>query len=104
MDTIPVLAAVPGSSVNVSATATSANAAIVCTGCDKIHVVNTSATLYVTVRAGTGAQTAVLATDIAIPPMGQIVIPCNSLTDNVAAIASGAGPTVVVFTPLLRGA
>ena len=103
MDALPTLAAVPGTSVSVSATGSSVGAAIDCTGCDKIHVVNTSATLYVSVRAGVGAQTAVLATDISIPPLGQMVLAVNPAVDNVAAIGSAAGPTVVKFTPLRRG-
>lgn len=104
MDAISVLSPIAGRSISVSATGSNVQGTIDCTGCDKIHVVNTSATLYVSVRVGAGAQTAVLADDITIPPLGQIVLACNALTTGVAAIGSAAGPTVVKFTPLLRGA
>ena len=104
MDALPVLASVPGTSVSVAATASSVGGTIDCTGCDKIHVANTSATLYVSICVGVGAQTAVLGTHLTIPPMGQVVIGANALVTGVAAIGSGAGPTAVVFTPLLRGA
>ena len=104
MDALPVLAPIPGRAVAVSATASSVGGTIDCTGCDNIHVVNTSATLFVAVRIGTGAQTAVLTTDIVVPPLGQIILAANAQITNVAAIGSAAGPTVVQFTPLLRGA
>lgn len=98
-----VVAAIPGGSVVVSAGGTSANIAIVCTNCDAIRAVNTSTTLYVAVRAGAGAQTASLTTDVLIPPLGEVILEANSLTDNVAAIGSAAGPTVVGFSPIRRG-
>ena len=104
MDALPVLAPIPGRSVAVAATASSVGGSIDCTGCDKIYVANTSATLFVAVRVGTGAQTAVLTTDIVIPPLGQIILGASALTTNVAAIGSAAGPTTVQFTPLTRGA
>lgn len=98
------LGVVPGSGVSVSATGTSADESLDCTGCDALHIVNTSATLYVAVRWGVGAQTAVIGTDIAIPPMGQVVVGINAAgVDTVAAVASGAGPTAVRFTPVRRG-
>ena len=98
-----VVSATPGGSIVVSATASSVGGTVVCTGCDSMRVCNTSATLYVAVRAGTGAQTAVLTTDVLIPPLGQIILPVNDLTTGVAAIGSAAGPTVVGFSPILRG-
>lgn len=97
------LGVVPGSGASVSATASSVGAALDCTGCDALHIVNTSATLYVAARWGVGAQTAVLATDIAIPPQSQVVVGINPAVTHVAAIGSGAGPTVVRFTPVRRG-
>ena len=103
MDAIATLSPIAGRSVAIAATASSVNGTIDCTGCDKIHVANTSATLFVAVRVGTGAQTAVLTTDIVIPPLGQIVLAANAQITNVAAIGSAAGPTTVQFTPLLRG-
>lgn len=98
-----VVAATPGGSIVVSATASSVGGTVDCTGCDAIYVANTSATLYVAVRAGTGAQTAVLTTDVVIPPMSSVVLPANDTITNVAAIGSGAGPTVVGFSPIRRG-
>lgn len=97
------LGVVPGTSASVSATASSVGGTITCTGCDALYIANTSATLYVAVRWGVGAQTAVLATDIAIPPMGQVLVAINEAVTHVAAIGSAAGPTVVRFTPVLRG-
>lgn len=104
MDALPTLAVAPGTSVSVSATGSSVSGTIDCTGCDKIHVANTSATLYVSVRAGVGAQTATLGTDLTIPPLGQVILAANAQITGVAAIGSAAGPTAVVFTPLRRGA
>jgi hypothetical protein len=98
-----VVAAVPGGSIVVSATASSVGGTVVCTGCDAMRVCNTSTTLYVAVRAGTGAQTAVLTTDVVIPPMGCVILPVNDTTTNVAAIGSAGGPTIVGFSPILRG-
>ena len=98
-----VVAATPAGSIVVSATASSAGGTVDCTGCDAIYVANTSATLYVAVRAGTGAQTAVLTTDIIIPPMGQVILPANDTITGVAAIGSAAGPTIVGFSPIRRG-
>ena len=98
-----VISSIPGTSVVVSATAASVGTTISCEGCDAILVTNTSTTLYVAVRRGTGAQTAVLTTDAIIPPFGQIVMSVNDRVDNVAAIGSGAGPTIVGFTPIRRG-
>ena len=102
MDALPVLSP-GGTSISVAATGSSVAGTIDCTGCDKIHVANTSATLYVSVKIGVGAQTAVLADNISIPPMGQIILAANATITGVAAIGSAAGPTVVKFTPLARG-
>jgi|694.fasta_scaffold121983_2 hypothetical protein len=96
-------AVVPGTAVNVSATASSVGGTIDCTGCDTVRVANTSATLHVGVRIGTGAQTAVLTTDVVLPPLGVAYLPANPLVDRVAAIGSGAGPTTVNFAPIRRG-
>lgn len=98
-----VITAIPAGSIVVSATASSVGGTVDCTGCDAIYVTNTSVTLYVAVRAGVGAQTAVLTTDILIPPQGSILLPANDTTTGVAAIGSGAGPTVVGFSPIRRG-
>ena len=94
---------VPATSVVVSATASSGGGTIDCTGCDAIRAVNTSVTLYVAVRVGTGAQTAVLTTDPIIPPQGEIFLAANATITHVAAIGSAAGPTIVGFTPIRRG-
>lgn len=87
--------------VVIAATATSGSSAIVMpTIANAIMVSNTSATLYVTVKAGTGAQTAVIGTgDVSIPPMGQVMLGANPSINTVAAVASGAGPTDVTFLP-----
>jgi hypothetical protein len=97
------LGVVPGTSTTVAATAASVDESITCTDCDALYISNTSATLNVGVRWGVGAQTAVLATDLNIPPMGQVLVGINATVDTVAAIGSGAGPTNVVFTPVRRG-
>ena len=98
-----VVASVPGLSVVVSATASSVGGTIDCTGCDAIRATNTSTTLYVAVRVGTGTQTAVLTTDVLIPPSASVILPANATITHVAAIGSAAGPTVVGFSPILRG-
>jgi hypothetical protein len=98
-----VIAKKPNHAVNLSVGATSVSSPINCSGADAIHVVNTSTTLYVTVEAGSGAQTATLNQSVIVPPMGQIFIEANDKFDTVAAIASGAGPTIVGFAPILRG-
>lgn len=91
---------VPGTAVSCAATASSVGSAITMGEANGLHVANTSATLYVCVRYGVGTQTAVLGTDLAIPPMSAVVIDAPSKTTHVAAIGSGAGPTAVVFTPV----
>jgi hypothetical protein len=93
---------VPGTAVNVAATASSVAGTIDCTGCDAIRVANTSTTVHVAVRAGAGAQTAVLTTDLIIPPMGVEYIAANAQFTGVAAIGSAAGPTTVNFAPVRR--
>jgi|GEM_PF-6310111 len=98
-----VVAAAPGGSIVVSATASSVGGTVDCTGCDAIRACNTSTTLYVAVRAGVGAQTAVLTTDVLIPPMGEVILQANDTITGVAAIGSAAGPTVVGFSPIRRG-
>lgn len=94
---------VNGAGISVAATASSVSGAITMTGCDAIHVVNTSTTLYVAIAQGVGAPTVTLAGGLAIPPMGSVVIASNEAVTHVAAIGSGAGPTAVRFTPILRG-
>jgi len=90
-----------GLSISVSATASSVGStSLVMTGGNALHIANTSATLYVSVRWGVGAQTAVLGTDLTIPPMGWVVVDVPPTTTAVAAIGSAAGPTAVVFTPV----
>jgi hypothetical protein len=99
----PVISSPAGRSVRVSATASSVGTTINMTGCDQIYVVNTSTTLNVAVRVGVGAQTAVLTTDVLIPPFGWIILAANPSVTHVAAIGSAAGPTIVQFSPMLRG-
>lgn len=94
---------VPGTGITVAATASSVSGAITMTGCDAIWVVNTSATLNVSVSYGIGAPTATLAGDFTIPPMGSAVIAANETITHVAAIGSAAGPTAVRFMPIRRG-
>jgi len=98
-----VLSVVPGTAVNVAATASSVAGTIDCTGCDAIRVANTSTTVHVAVRAGAGAQTAVLTTDVVIPPMRSVILAANAQFTGVAAIGSAAGPTTVNFAPVRRG-
>lgn len=98
-----VVSAIPGGSIVVSATGSSVAGTVDCTGCDAIYVANTSATIYVAVRAGVGAQTAVLTTDVLVPPLGSVILPANDLITGVAAIGSAAGPTIVGFSPIRRG-
>lgn len=104
MDAIPVLAFVPGTGSSISATATSGSVTITAdTAYDKMHVVNTHATIYAAVRLTVGASTAVIGTDICVPPQGQIIIAMNPLIDTISAVAS-ASTAVIRFQPLLRGA
>lgn len=87
--------------IPVSAIATSTNGGITFpAGANAMHIINTSTTLYVSVSFGSGAQTVNLGTSgISIPPMGQIIVEANPTVAFVGAIASGAGPTAVIFTP-----
>jgi hypothetical protein len=55
------------------------------------------------VRMGTDAQTAVLTTDLSIPPLRSVLIGVNEAVTHVAAIGSAAGPTAVRFMPIRRG-
>lgn len=96
-------AVIPGTAVNVAATASSVAGTIDCTGCDAIRVANTSTTVHVAVRAGAGAQTAVLTTDLIVPPLGVAYLAANATFTGVAAIGSAAGPTTVNFAPIRRG-
>ena len=100
---MPVIDMIPGRSVAVAATASSVGGAIDCTGCDRLYIANTSTTVSVAVRFGVGAQTAVLTTDLMIPPMSYIVAGCNPTVTHVAAIGTAAGPTTVQFSPMPRG-
>lgn len=94
---------VPGTGINVAATASSVSGAITMTGCDAIWVVNTSATLHVSVAMGVGAPTATTGGDLCIPPHTGVLIAANESITHVAAIGSGAGPTSVHFMPIRRG-
>lgn len=95
-----VLAVNSGQSTNVAATGSSVAGTIVMSaGMNAMHIANTSATLSCAARIGVGAQTAVLTTDIMIPPMSYVVIAASPLTTGAAAICTGAGPTPVMFTP-----
>ncbi len=92
---------VHGSSVSVAATASNVQESIVMPSVfDALHIANTSATLYVSVRWGASAQTATLGSSLTIPPMSHVTIEANNKVTDVAAIGSGAGPTAVVFTPV----
>jgi hypothetical protein len=88
-----------GGSTAVAATDSSVGGTVTCAGCNAMHISNPSATLNVGVRWGVGAQTAVLTTDLNLPPMGHIVVDINPTITHVAAIGSASGPTSVVFTP-----
>lgn len=92
-------APVIGGSTQVSASGTSADEALVSTGTSAMMITNPSATLSVAVRWGVGAQTAVLATDMTIPPASYVIVAIAGNENMVAAIATGAGPTLVQFTP-----
>lgn len=86
----------------ISATGTSANVAITMGDNDNaVMFSNTSATLYVAVCLGSSAPTAVLTTDLIIPPMGMAIVGANSAITHAAAIASGAGPTIVGVMPCI---
>ena len=92
---------VHGSSTSVSATASNVQGTIAMpSGYNGLHIVNTSTTLYVSVRWGPAAQTAVLGDSLTLTPNSQAVVEANDAVTNVAAIGSGAGPTAVVFTPI----
>lgn len=93
----------PGTAVTVAATGSSVAGTVAMGTYNCLHIANTSATLFVAVRYGVGSQTAVLTTDLAIPPMSYVVISVPKATTGVAAIGSGAGPTVVMFTPCAEG-
>lgn len=91
-----------GAATSVSATASSVAGALTWpAGANALHIVNTSATLYVSTAWATSSASATLgSTGVTLPPMGHIVVPLgNSAIASVAAIGSGAGPTPVVFTP-----
>lgn len=91
---------IPGNSTNVAATGSSVAGTMTPKGGhNACHISNASATLTVGVRIGVGAQTAVLTTDLNIPPMCYVVIAMTPLDTGCAAIGSAAGPTAVVFTP-----
>lgn len=92
---------VHGSSTSVGATASNVQGTITMPdGYDGLHIANTSATLYVSVRYGPSAQTATLGSSLTIPPMSYVVVEANDQIGHLAAIGSGAGPTPVVFTPV----
>ena len=96
-------APIAGASDSVAATASSIQGTItMAKGLDGLHIANTSATLYVPIRVGTSAQTAILGDSLTIPPLGQVLVetPRDTQIAHVAAIGSAAGPTAVVFTPV----
>ena len=89
-----------GGGIVVSATGSSVGGTLALTSThNAIYVCNTSATLYVAVRIGTGSQTASITTDTIIPPMSAVILAANSLITGCAAIGSAAGPTIVGFIP-----
>lgn len=92
-----------GVSVAVSATASSVGASIVMPmRANALYIANTSATLYATAAWGSSAPTALLGGgdgQVTIPPLGSVLVEANPSAVFVAAIGSGAGPSVVVFTP-----
>ena len=93
-----------GASGNCAATGSSVGDTVTMGNGNALHIANTSATLYVSVRWGVGAQTAVLGDDLTLPPMSWVVVDVPNATTHVAAIGSAAGPTAVVFTPCRQGA
>lgn len=95
-----IAAGVFAHSVSVAATASNVQGTLTMPkGYNALHIANTSATLYVSVRWGTAAQTCTLGSSLTLPPLGQVVVEANELITDVAAIGSAAGPTAVVFTP-----
>ncbi|MBM3273542.1 MAG: hypothetical protein FJZ00_00205 [Candidatus Sericytochromatia bacterium] len=98
-----ILSYTPGTAVVVNATGSSQPGTIAMADNDGMHIANTSTTLYVQVRWGVGNQTAVT-TDLGIPPMSQVLVRANKTITGVAAIGSAAGPTAVIFTPVILGA
>ena len=70
-----------------------------------LRVANTSTTLWVHVVLGVGSATAALPA-VGTPAAGVTILPNSSIlleqpqgTNTLAAIASGAGPTLVFVTP-----
>ncbi len=88
---------VAGNSVTCAATAASAGSAITCTGANALHIANTSAPLYASVRWGETSQTATLGTSLTLPPEKDIVVDIPANTAFVAAISTG-NTANVVFT------
>lgn len=96
---VPAFTPMAGS-VTVAATASSVSGAIVMPAiANALYVVNTSATLQVTVAYDTVAPTAVLFGGATLGPNQVLLLDAAPSTAFVAAIGSGAGPTNVIFTP-----
>ncbi len=88
----------------ISTTATSKSLALPI--CAQARIVNTSTTLIAYVQFGVGSATAVIPTAdgagsacYALHPSSSEIVDVPRGADFVAAIASGAGPTLVYITP-----
>lgn len=73
--------------------------------CPSYRIVNTSTTLIVHVLMGVGTVSAVMpivgtpSAGVTLAPNSSIILEAPQGTNYVAAIASGAGPTLVYITP-----
>jgi hypothetical protein len=88
-------------SVSVSATASSVAGSLPLAtgsaGATQLLITNTSATLYVSVAFAASGASATLNSGVTLAPYGMKVVTPPIGTLSVAAIGSGAGPTVVTF-------
>lgn len=89
----------------ISTTGTSKSLAMAVGG-THVRVTNTSTTLFVYVTFGIDSATAVIPTAdgagsncIVVPAFESVIIAIPKGVNYCAAIASGAGPTLVYFTP-----
>lgn len=102
MDALPVMSPSAGGATIVSTSAAAAVGTIDCTGCDKIYVAHTSATLSAWVGIGSSAVTADTTMTL-VPPMSQVILAANDKITNVGTLGTAAGPFTVSFMPLRRG-
>ena len=94
-----------GLTYGISTTASSKSLAVPISG-NACRITNTSSSLIVYATFGVGSATAVIPTAdgagsncVVLPPNSSVVVDVPQGANYVASIASGAGPTLVYFTP-----